>query len=271
MPSQTTRISPRRARPPQAWPPSRPTRERSEVARRLGQHVLRYAASRYIEQFESRSQEESQQGGRQGQQSQGSGTGQVVMDVLVRQLLEEVIQYLVRHHFFRRGRNSSRPGTGTGTGTGIGIGTGTGTRTRTRNPTATETVTVNARNTDRNNQGESLNSQSSYEQRRSHRRERRTEAMMVSLDRLSNELELTHVALLRVIHSPRNCHTENEPLLANASDLRRAITRSMARIESVRNHYHCESRRPSRYERAARGDGRGSSRSSSQFHSQSSR
>ncbi|KUI64490.1 hypothetical protein VM1G_11352 [Cytospora mali] len=119
------------------------------------------------------------------------------MDVLVGELLEEVIQYLVRRNFFRRGSNGPRPST-----------TNTTTREVGRH------------------QREGLDSQSSYDQRRRHRRQRHTESLMASLDRLSTELELTHDALVRVMHSPRNSHTDNEPLLANADDLRRTIDRS---------------------------------------------
>lgn len=233
MPSQSSRISSRRSRPQQqAWPSSRPVRQRSDVAQRLGRHVLRYAASNFLEN-ESRSRGESPQERRHGQQSEDSGRGQVVMDILVGQLLEEVIQYLVRHNFFLRRRTASRT-------------------------SATR---------DLDQQVDCLHSQSSYEQRRRHRRQRRTDAMMVSLDRLSTELETTNNALLRVINNPRNGSiTENGPLLADAGDLRRAINRCVARIESVRHHY----RRTSGQGSSARGDGRFLSRSSSQLRSQSS-
>lgn len=121
--------------------------------------------------------------------------------------------------------------------------------------------TSTTRDVDRH-QGEGLQSQSSYEQRSRHRRQRRTDLMMVSLDRLSTELELTNDALLRVT---RNGSTENESLLANAGDLRRAIIRCVARIESVRRHHRRALGRVS----SARGDSRLFSRSSSQLHSQS--
>lgn len=228
MTSQSYYLPPRRAGPRQAWPSSRPTRQRSDVAQRLGRHVLRYAASRFLE-TESRSEGQSPRGVRQSQQCQGSSTEGVVMDILVGQLLEEVIQYLIRHNFFRRGRATSRASS--------------------------------TRDVDRH-QGEGPHSQSSYEQRSRHRRQRRTDLMMVSLDRLSTELELTNDALLRVI---RNGSTQNESLLANAGDLRRAIIRCVARIESVRRHHRRNSGRGS----SARGDSRLLSRSSSQLHSQS--
>lgn len=228
MNSQPSRIASRRSRPQQAWPPSRPTRQRSDVAQRIGRHVLRYAASNFLEN-ESRSQGDVPQESQQGHQGQGSGRTQVVMDILVGQLLEEIIQYLIRHNFFLRRRNASR--------------------------------TSATRDVDQQ-QGDCLHSQSSYDQRRRHRRQRRTDAMMVSLDRLSTELEVTNDALLQVMHSSRNGPTENELLIPNADDLRRAIARSTARIESVRHH----DRRAARHGSTARRDGRAPPRSTSQLH-----
>lgn len=228
MPSQSSRLSTRRTRPLQPYPASRPTRQRSDVAQRLGRHVLRYATSGFLEHLASRGQGHDQ----------ASGRGQIAMDVLIVQLLEEVIQYLVRHNFFRRARADARP------------------------------PASNARDGDGDRHQARETPQSSYEQRRRHRRQRRTEIMMASLDRLSSELELTQDAVSRVIQSSRNSRVGNEPLLTNADDLRQAISRSTARIESVRNHYRRDSRRSSRHGRAGRGPDSVYSRSSSQLHSQ---
>lgn len=231
MPLQSSRISPRRVRPRQAQASSRPS-GRSDVARHLGQHVLGYVASWVLEHYAMRSQEQTQQEGRQDPESQGHGTGQIFTDILFGQLLEEVIQYLIRHNFFRHRRHQPR--------------------------------TPSARNMDIQRET-SLNSQSSCEQRRRYRHRRRTDIMIASLGRLSTELEVTHIALLRLLHSPRNIHPVEEPLITNANNLKRAITRSTAMIESVRQRCRRESRQLSGHGRAARGNSGTLSRSSSQL------
>lgn len=98
---------------------------------------------------------------------------------------------------------------------------------------------------------------------------------MHSLDRLSEELEATHDATVRVLGKVNNAenkdeHEVQEPntdsnnkevdelLRTNLDNLRRATTRCMARVESVRRchyHYHpygsSSSRRASRQRRPA--------------------
>lgn len=76
---------------------------------------------------------------------------------------------------------------------------------------------------------------------------------MTSLDRLSAELETTYDALMRVSHAPPGSQVSSgdEPLITNVDELRRAITRSLARIESIR-HHHRATRRGSRSARTTR-------------------
>ncbi|KAK2605670.1 hypothetical protein N8I77_008492 [Diaporthe amygdali] len=242
MAPQYPNISSRRSRPRQARPPLRPSRERSDAARRLGQHALRYAASRYPQQREpqssgNRNGHSEQRASQTNQHSEGgSGIGQAAMSVLVGQLLEEVMDYVVRHNFFRRQRTSSPTA---------------------NNTTATATAATPSRSAEQQPQGqphlEQSHSQSSFEERQRRRRHRRSEVLMTSLDRLSAELETTYDALMRVSHDPRAAEVSpgDEPFIANVDDLRRAITRSLARIESIR-HHHRASRRASRSGRATR-------------------
>lgn len=241
MAPQYPNMSSRRPRPRQARPALRPTRERSDVTRRLGQQALRNAASRYPQHREpqggrsnSRNGHNEQRGSRPSQHSdEGSGLGQAAMSMLVGQLLEEVVDYVVRHNFFRRQRTSPS-----------------------ENSTATATTTTTARAAEHQPQEQpqlqQSHSQSSLEERQRRRRHRRSEVLMTSLDRLSSELETTYDALMRVSHTPRiEGAPADEPFIANVDDLRRAITRSLARIESIR-HHHRASRRGSRSARATR-------------------
>lgn len=158
------------------------------------------------------------------------------MSMLVGQLLEEVVDYVVRHNFFRRQKDSSS-------------------EEDAGKDTATATTT--ARTAEQQPQGQShlqqSPSQSSLEDRQRRRRRRRTEVLMTSLDRLSAELETTYDALMRVSHAPPAAQTSSgdEPLVANVDELRRAITRSLARIESIRHHQRA-TRRGSRSARGTR-------------------
>lgn len=241
MAPQYPNISSRRSRPRQARPALRPTRERSDVTRRLGQQALRNAASRYPQRREpqggrsnSRNGQNEQRGSRPSQHSdEGSGLGQAAMSMLVGQLLEEVVDYVVRHNFFRRQRNSPSENTAT---------TATTTTARTAEQQPQEQPHL-----------QQSHSQSSLEERQRRRRHRRSEVLMTSLDRLSGELETTYDALMRVSHHPRGVEgaPADEPLIANVDDLRRAITRSLARIESIR-HHHRATRRGSRSARTTR-------------------
>lgn len=244
MAPQYPNISSRRSRPRQARPALRPTRERSDVTRRLGQQALRNAANRYPQQREphgggrsnSRNGHNESRGGRANQHSdEGSGLGQAAMSMLVGQLLEEVVDYVVRHNFFRRQRSSPS-----------------------ENAAAAATPAAATRAAEQQQQPQEQphlqqsHSQSSLEERQRRRRHRRSEVLMTSLDRLSAELETTYDALMRVSHTPRaDGVPADEPLIANVDDLRRAITRSLARIESIR-HHHRATRRGSRTARATR-------------------
>lgn len=242
MAPQYPNISSRRSRPRQARPAVRPTRERSDVTRRLGQHALRNAASRYPQHRESQGGRSNSRNGRNEQRGshanqhsdESSGLGQAAMSMLVGQLLEEVVDYVVRHNFFRRQRNSPS-----------------------ENTAATTTAATTSRAAEQQPQEQphlqQSHSQSSLEERQRRRRHRRSEVLMTSLDRLSAELETTYDALMRVSHTPHEAEgaPANEPLIANVDDLRRAITRSLARIESIR-HHHRATRRGSRSARATR-------------------
>lgn len=241
MAPQYPNISSRRSRPRQARPVLRPTRERSDVTRRLGQQALRNAANRYPQRREPQSGRSNSRNGRSEQRAshanqhsgEGSGLGQAAMSMLVGQLLEEVVDYVVRHNFFRRQRSSPSENT-----------------TTTATPTATRTAEQQPQQPPHLQQS---HSQSSLEERQRRRRHRRSEVLMTSLDRLSAELETTYDALMRVSHAPRGGEGApgDEPLIANVDDLRRAITRSLARIESIR-HHHRATRRGSRSARATR-------------------
>lgn len=243
MAPQYPNISSRRSRPRQARTALRPTRERSDVTRRLGQQALRNAASRYPQQREpqggrsnSRNGHNERRGSRPSHHSdEGSGLGQAAMSMLVGQLLEEVVDYVVRHNFFRRQRNSPSENAAATTATA----TATTARAAEQQPQEQPHL-------------QQSHSQSSLEERQRRRRHRRSEVLMTSLDRLSAELETTYDALMRVSHAPRpEGAPANEPLIANVDDLRRAITRSLARIESIR-HHHRATRRGSRSARATR-------------------
>lgn len=244
MAPQNPNVSSRRSRPRQVRPPLRPTRERSDVTRRLGQQALRNASNRYPQRREpqggrsnSRNGQNEQRASHANQHSdEGSGLGQAAMSMLVGQLLEEVVDYVVRHNFFRRQRSStSENATAT-----------------TAAPAAAATRAAEQQPREQPHLQQS-HSQSSLEERQRRRRHRRSEVLMTSLDRLSAELETTYDALMRVSHAPRGSEASpsDEPLIANADDLRRAITRSLARIESIR-HHHRASRRGSRSTRATR-------------------
>lgn len=76
---------------------------------------------------------------------------------------------------------------------------------------------------------------------------------MTSLDRLSSELDTTYDSLMRMLRDPSPAM--DETLRENANDLRRAITRCMARVESVQTR--------SRRSRGARGSARLSRESTS--------
>lgn len=248
MAPQYPNISSRRSRPRQARPALRPTRERSDVTRRLGQQALRNAASRYPQQREPQGGRSSSgnghnesRGGRANQHNdEGSGLGQAAMSMLVGQLLEEVVDYVVRHNFFRRQRSSPSENTATAAAA---------------TPAAAAPATRAAEQQQPREQPhlQQSHSQSSLEERQRRRRHRRSEVLMTSLDRLSAELETTYDALMRASHAPRGSEgaPNDEPLIANVDDLRRAITRSLARIESIR-HHHRATRRGSRSARATR-------------------
>lgn len=233
MAPQYPNISSRRSRPRQARPVLRPTRERSDVTRRLGQQALRNAANRYPQRREPQVGRSNSRNGRNEQRAshanqhsdEGSGLGQAAMSMLVGQLLEEVVDYVVRHNFFRRQRSSPSENA-----------------TSTPTPTATRTAEQQPQEQPHLQRS---HSQSSLEERQRRRLHRRSEVLMTSLDRLSAELETTYDALMRVSHAPRS--GESVP----GDDLRRAITRSLARIESIR-HHHRATRRQSRSARATR-------------------
>lgn len=247
MAPQYPNISSRRSRPRQARPVLRPSRERSDVTRRLGQQALRNAAGRYPQQREphgGRSSSGNRHGGQQGGHGSGSqhsdggsGLGQAAMSMLVGQLLEEVVDYVVRHNFFRRQKDSSSEDASKGTAT------------------ATTARTAEQQQPQEQPHLQHSASQSSLEERQRRRRHRRSEVLMTSLDRLSAELETTYDALMRVSHAPPAAQAQvssgDEPLIANVDELRRAITRSLARIESIRHHQRA-TRRGSRSARATR-------------------
>lgn len=243
MAPQYPNISSRRSRPRQTRPPLRPTRERSDVTRRLGQQALRNAAGRYPQQREPHGGRSSSgnghsrpQGSHGSQHSDGgSGLGQAAMSMLVGQLLEEVVDYVVRHNFFRRPKETPPENAATSTAA-----------TTTTAKAAEEQPQEQPRRTQ-------SPSQSSLEERQRRRRHRRSEVLMTSLDRLSAELETTYDALMRVSHAPPGSQISSgdEPLIANVDELRRAITRSLARIESIR-HHHRATRRGSRSARTTR-------------------
>lgn len=193
------------------------SRGRGQAARRVARYVLEYAFTRYLEQQHHRrpAPSQSQQRSTQNHAHGDSAIGHAVTSVLLEQLIQEIIEYIVRHNFFRgsRDHNTSTPGQGE----------------RDQPP------------------AESQSSQSSTDQRRRRRHRRRSEAMVTSLDRLSSELEATYDAVVRVLRPSDGGPPVDENLRSNADELRRAITRCMARVESVRRrHHHYGSRRTSR-------------------------
>lgn len=183
-------------------------RVRAEYAQRTARNVFNFALARYMEQQHHQSGGSSRANTNANtnhsnetthhQSHAGSAVGHAVTGVLLEQLIQEVLEYLIRHNFFRKRRNTSTP----------------------RQPGQSRQVDTGTQT-----------SQSSTEQRRRHRRRRQSEVMMTSLDRLSSELETTYDTLMRVLHEPNPAMDES--LRENANELRRAITRCMARVESV--------------------------------------
>jgi hypothetical protein len=299
MAPQYPNISSRRSRPSrQAMRPAsalRPPRERSDVTLRLGQQALRNAERRYPQQQRgphggggggSRSsgrnggghgahahahaphqpQQGNHGGGSSSSQhsdgSSGSGLGQAAMSMLVGQLLEEVVDYVVRHNFFRRPKDGPQSGEDSTKNTS--------TATATRAARAAEQPQPQGGQPSSSRRHHHQSPASSLDERQRRRRHRRGEVLMTSLDRLSAELETTYDALMRVSHAPAipippgagaGGHAQSEStttagdgptsLVANVDELRRAITRSLARIESVRYH-HRAARRGSRSAMASR-------------------
>lgn len=223
-PEQSSR-RPRNA-PPRPVPAPAASRRGRDSAQRAGRYVLQYAGARYLER-----QERSSQSRARNQQVHGeSALGHAVSSVLLEQLLQEIIEFLVRHDFFlprRRGTSDSGPD-----------------------------------RSEPDQQPASQDSQTSFEQRRRRRHRRRNQAMMHSLDRLSSELQTTHDAAVNLLrHDTEPPAQLEETLRSSADDLRRATTRCMARVEAVR-HQH-GSRRPSRHTRPEPIARRSASRSAS--------
>lgn len=215
-PAQPTRTA--RPGPPLS---SSTSRRRSDAARRVGQNVLQHAGTRFVEQQERRRTSQSHE----HHESGGSAVGHAVTSVLLEQLLQEVWEYLVRHNFFRGPRNGKSPTSDQGK--------------ETHKDTQADTQPSQA------SQMSQASQASATEQRRRHRRQRRSEAMVASLDRLSSELENTYDAAIRILRHPEGETHVDDTLRTSVDDLRRAITRCMARVESVRR-YHHRSRRTSR-------------------------
>lgn len=197
--------------------PSSRGRRRAEYAQRTAQNVFTFAMARYMEQQRRQAGESSHSNANSHnnnttnahetshhQSHASSAVGHAVTGVLLEQLIQEILEYLIRHNFFRRRRSTSTSGRGGQTDHHRQIDTGTQT---------------------------SQQSSTSTEQRRRHRRQRHSEVMMTSLDRVSTELEATYDTLMRVLREPNPAM--DETLRENATDLRRAITRCMARVESV--------------------------------------
>lgn len=249
---RTTRVQSRRSRTPRRARASSSTR--NEVGRRLTGYVLRFAVNRAIEQRRHRKGETGHSG-----EHGGSAMGHAVTNALLEELIQEVIEFIVRHNFFMGGKKSAD-----------------GDDDDRQDPAA------GTRPRDGNSEREeppSQGSHSSTEERRRRRHRRRNEAMVHSLDRLSDELEATYDATVRVLREsgdstkidgdkPEDDQQMSEPIKAiddslrdNLENLRRATTRCMARVESVRRSQQ-GSRRDSRHRRAERSFNRAGSGSS---------
>lgn len=213
-------------------------RGRAQYAQRTARNVFDFAMARYMEQQHRQGGEANRSNVNANshntnttthetshhQSHAGSAVGHAVTGVLLEQLIQEILEYLIRHNFFRRRRNTSTPGGQTDQHRQVDTGTQT-----------------------------SQSSSSSTEQRRKHRRRRHSEVMMTSLDRLSSELETTYDTLMRVLREPNPAM--DDTFRENVNDLRRAITRCMARVESVQTR--------NRRSRRARGSARISRESTS--------
>lgn len=168
--------------------------------------------------------------------------GHAVTNALLEELISEVVEFIVRHNFFMGNKNANLE-------------------------EGEQDSAKGAQSGDSQPQEPSQSSQhSSADERRRHRYQRRSEAMMHSLDRLSDELETTYDATVRVLRESGNGAKANdkieeggkpqettdnpdESLRENLENLRRATTRCMARVESVRRSHH-GSRRVSRQRRS---------------------
>lgn len=197
----------RNQRPRAPRPPTTPAstslpsrgRARADYAQRAARYLFDFALARYTEQQHHRTSSRANPNETTHQSHGGSVIGHAVTGILLEQLTQEIIEYLVRHNFFRA-RSTSVP----------------------RQQEQSREVDTGTQT-----------SQSSTEHRRRHRRNRSSEVMMTSLDRLSSELETTYDTLVRLLRDPDSNPPLDETLRENASDLRRAITRCMARVESV--------------------------------------
>lgn len=244
------------SRPPRRARPS--SRTRNEVGRRLTGYVLRFAVNRIVEQRRHRNDEPGHPSSGSGHghghgHGGGSAMGHAVTNALLEELIQEVIEFIVRHNFFLGGSNNNEG------------------RDHTEAPTGGD-----SQREEQPSQGS--RGSSSQEERRRRRHRRRSEAMMHSLDRLSDELGTTYDATVRVLRdsageandnknddhpddpkkdddgdlpAPQITQGIDESLRANLENLRRATTRCMARVESVRRGQH-GSRRASRQRRAGR-------------------
>lgn len=224
-------------------------RGRVEYAQRTARNVFDFAMARYMEQQRRQAGESTRANVNTNshntnntntnthetshhQSHAGSAVGHAITGVLLEQLIQEILEYLIRHNFFRKSRNTSKPRGGGQSDQHRQVDTGTQTSQQSSSTTS---------------------SSSSTEQRRRHRRRRHSEVMMTSLDRLSSELETTYDTLMRVLHEPNQ--RMDDGFRENANDLGRAITRCMARVESVQTRY--------RRSRRARGNARLSRQSTS--------
>lgn len=249
--------------------------DRNDIGRRLTGYVLRFAVNRVVEQRRHRNNEP---GHSSGGGHEGSALGHAVTNALLEELIQEVIEFIVRHNFFM-GKNNNENDEGeerrgsAGQQNPAGAG---GTATQRAGDSQREELPPSA---------SQHSSQSPTDERRRRRHRRRSETMMHSLDRLSNELEATYDATVRVLREPsdeaasmmsvnkidagnkdedsqiqepinHNAKEIDESLRTNLENLRRATTRCMVRVESVRrSHYHgssSSSRRGSRHRRAER-------------------
>lgn len=237
----------------------------NDIGRRLTGYALRFAVNRVVEQRRHRTNNDSNHQNSAGAHDSGSALGHAVTNALLEELIQEVIEFIVRHNFFMGGNNNSKSNNG-----------GQG-----QQDPAAAAPGSNAQQAGDRQRGEppplisQHSSHSPTEERRRRRHRRRSEAMMHSLDRLSEELEATHDATVRVLGKVNNAENKdeheaqepntdsnnkevNELLRTNLDNLRRATTRCMARVESVRRchyHYHpygsSSSRRASRQRRPA--------------------